>query len=182
MSVVYSSLGPKHRLTAWAQLLALSTCRPDRSWQAVTLGRGSGRDKDVCSRSTIRPVPHPTARTLLLDLVALYRSGLETPLPMPCKTAEAYAGQRRRGRRPNSARAVAGQAWADGNQVPGEQSDPEHVLLRGAVVAFDELLGEPATERDLVDGWPADEEGDRFGVLARRVWEPLLRYEDRETL
>lgn len=182
LNVVYSTLGPKHRLTAWVLLLALTACGPDRSWQAVTLGRGSGREKDACACSTIRPVPHPTAQRLLLQLVTLYRSGLQAPLPVPCKTAEAYAGQRARGRRPNSARAVAGKAWADGNQVPGEQSDPEHVLLRGAAVALEELLGERATERDLVDGWPGDEEGDRFGVLARRLWEPLLTYEDRETL
>ena len=37
--VEYSRLGPKHRLRAWAQLLALTTAQPDASWTAVTIGR-----------------------------------------------------------------------------------------------------------------------------------------------
>ncbi|WP_380166977.1 exodeoxyribonuclease V subunit gamma [Jannaschia sp. R86511] len=177
VAVHYSSLAPKHRLTAWLHLLAVTADRPDRAWQAVTLGRGTGRDKDSCVRSTLGPVPVDVARSLLGQLVTIHRSGLASPLPLACKTSEAYAAQRRRGRRPAAARHAAGQAWQDG-RFPGEQSDPEHVLLNaGEPPSLTDLLRERATAADLVAGWPADEEGDRFGVLARRVWEPLLAHE-----
>ena len=182
LTVVYSSLGPKHRLPAWVRLLALTACRPAEPWRAVTLGRGTGREKDSCARSTLGPVPPEVAHSLLLQLVALYRAGLAAPLPVPCKSGEAYAAQRARARRPHSARYPATQQWNDSNLVPGEQSDPEHVLLHGGTVDFEQLLAERATPADLVNGWPGDEEGDRFGVLARRIWEPLLRHEERETL
>ncbi|MDD9205880.1 exodeoxyribonuclease V subunit gamma, partial [Georgenia sp. 10Sc9-8] len=36
---VYSRLGPKHRLRAWVQLLALAAAHPGGDWQAVTIGR-----------------------------------------------------------------------------------------------------------------------------------------------
>ncbi|MGJ7440032.1 exodeoxyribonuclease V subunit gamma [Aquipuribacter sp. MA13-6] len=181
VSVHYSSLGPKHRLTAWVQLLALAASRPDRAWQAVVLGRGAGRDKDACVRSTLGPVPADRAVTLLRDLVALHRSGLASPLPLPCRTAEAYAAQRARGRRPHSARQAAAQTWTDG-RFPGEQSDAEHVLLHGGTPpTLQDLLRERATAADLVGGRGGDEEGDRFGVLARRLWAPLLEHEAVDT-
>lgn len=182
VTVVYSSLGPKHRLTAWVRLLALQVARPLEPWRAVTLGRGTGRDKDSCVRSVLGPVPPELARRLLLDLVALYRAGLQAPLPLPCKTGEAYAAQRAKARRVSSARIPARKEWDDGNLVPGERSDAEHVLLAGGTPrTFEGLLAERATPSDLPNGWPADEEGDRFGVLARRLWEPLLAHEQRET-
>jgi len=179
VTVVYSSLGPKHRLTAWVRLLALSACRPDRTWRAVTMGRGSGRDKDACATSTLGPLAGPEALHLLRQLVTLHRAGLDRPLPLPLKTAEAYAAQRARGRRPNSARIAAAKMWDDG-MFDGECSDAEHVLLLGPAVSLARLMSEPALPDDLVNGWPADEEGDRFGVLARRVWGPLLAHESVE--
>ncbi len=181
VTVHYSSLGPKHRLTAWVQLLALTATRPDRAWQAVVLGRGTGRDKDSCVRSTLGPVPADLAVTMVRQLVALHRSGLASPLPLPCKTAEAYAAQRSRGRRPHSARQAAAQAWTDG-RFPGEQSDAEHVLLHGGTApTLEDLLRERATAADLVPGRSDDEDGDRFGVLARRLWGPLVEHETVDT-
>ena len=176
VTVVYSSLGPKHRLTAWVRLLALSACRPDRTWRAVTLGRGTGRDKDACTTSTLGPVADAEARNLLEQLVGIHRTGLDRPLPLSLKTGEAYAAQRARGRRPSSARVAAAKAWDDG-MFDGECSDAEHVLLLGPAADLTRLMVERARPDDLVRGWPADEEGDRFGVLSRRVWEPLLAHE-----
>jgi len=179
--VHYSSLGPKHRLTAWVLLLALTVSRPDRSWQAVVLGRGTGRDKDSCALSTLGPVPVDEAGRHLLQLVALHRSGLASPLPLPCRTGEAYAAQRFRGRRANSARFAAGQAWTDG-RFPGEQSDAEHVLLNhGTPPTFEALLRERTVAADLVAGLSDGEDGDRFAVLSRRLWQPLLRHETVDT-
>ena len=108
---------------------------------------------------------------------------------MPASTArcrcrsrprEAYAAQRRRGRRPSSARAAAAKIWDDG-RFDGECSDPEHVLLLGPSATSTACMAERAAARSTCfHGWPADEEGDRFGVLARRVWEPLLAHEPVE--
>ena len=179
VTVVYSSLGPKHRLTAWVRLLAVAAARPGTPWRAVTMGRGSGRDKGACATSTLGPVAGEQASDLLRQLVAIHRAGLDRPLPLPLKTAEAYAAHRRRGRRPSIARAAAAQVWDDG-RFDGECSDAEHVLLLGASASLDRLLAERALESDHDRGWPADEEGDRFGVLARRVWEPLLAHEQVE--
>lgn len=174
--VEYSSLGPKHRLTSWVRLLALTVGHPDREWQAVTLGRGRRSEASRCACSTLGPIEPPIAQILLGQLVALYRDGLRSPLPVPCKTAAAYAARRGEGRRPNSARADAAREWNDG-RFEGEQSDPVHVLVHGGTISHDELLAERARDTDYFNGWPSDEEGDRFGVLARRFWDPLLRYE-----
>ncbi len=176
VSVVYSSLGPKHRLSAWVTLLAVSASHPGTAWRAVTMGRGTGRDKDACATSTLGPVAGEQALNLLQQLVTIYRAGLDRPLPLPLKAAEAYAAQRARGRRPSSARVAAATMWDDG-RFDGECSDPEHALLLGPAAGLDRLLAEPALPGDLFNGWPSDEEGDRFGVLARRVWEPLLAHE-----
>ena len=37
-TTVFSKLGPKYRLRAWLQLLALAAARPEQAWRAVTIG------------------------------------------------------------------------------------------------------------------------------------------------
>ncbi len=176
--VEYSRLAPKHRLTAWLRLLALTAAHPDTEWRAVTLGRGpSGKNAPPRLRSTLGPVPTTTALAVLRHYVAVYRDGLRAPLPVPCRTAEAYAVPRASGRRVFSARIAAASAWTGRGNVPGEQSDPAHVMLLGGVQPFEALLTERAHPADYYDTWPRDEEGDRFGVLARVLWGPLLKYE-----
>lgn len=179
--VEYSRLAPKHRLTAWLRLLALTAAHPATPWRAVTLGRGpSGRNAPKCARSTLGPVPPATALALIRQYVALYRDGLRAPLPVPCRTAAAYAALRASDKRVFSARTGAATAWVDGTTFPGEQSDAAHVLLFAGVASFERLCEERAKPTDYYNGWPGDEEGDRFGVLARRFWEPLLRHETRD--
>jgi exodeoxyribonuclease V gamma subunit len=180
VGIGYSTLGPKHRLAAWVRLLALTASHPDTPWRAATLGRGGGTNGSPCARSTLGPVPPATALAVLRQYVTLHRDGLRAPLPAPCKTAEAYVALRWSGTRHVSARRAAERAWVDGNQVPGEQSDAAHVLLAGGVVPFATLLEARAAPTDYHNGWPADEEGDRFGVLAHRFWDPLLRHETRD--
>jgi len=126
-------------------------------------------------------VPPTTALAVLRQYVALYRDGLRAPLPVPCKTAEAYAALRWSGKKVFSARIGAESEWKDTLQIPREQSDAANALVFGGVASFERLCEERATPTDHYNGWPAEEEGDRFGVLARRFWDPLLRHEVKDT-
>jgi hypothetical protein len=67
----------------------------------------------------------------------------------------------------------------DQSTIPGERDDDEHELLYGPAAPLSVLL-EPKPEPDESGpGWAADE-ADRFGRLARRVWDRLLAHERRE--
>jgi exodeoxyribonuclease V gamma subunit len=176
----YGSLSPRHRLSAWLRLLALTVTFPNETWQAVTLGLD--RDRTQCARSTLRPVSAEVAGRLIRQYVALYRDGLRAPLPVSPRSSEAYAVRRSNGTPPQLARSEAARQWNDAWKVPGEQSDDAHMLLFGTGAPFDVLLREAASAEDYFQGWPRDEEGDRFGVLSRRLWGPLLGYETRDTV
>ena len=73
VTVTFSRLAPKHRLRAWIGLLALSAAHPDRTWRAVTVGRGSW-DKPTAV-STLGPLEPEVAQKVLADLLALHTDG-----------------------------------------------------------------------------------------------------------
>ena len=169
LSTTCSTLSSRHRLRAWVQLVALSVAHPGRDWTAVAVGR-EGRS---AVRSEQGPLDLGEASAVLADLVDLYRTALTCPLPLPVKTSFEYAKMRHRGRSVELARTQAAQKWDDG-RFPGESSDAEHVLLHG----------EEAPLRVLTDQAPltgATDEPDRFGQLARRLWQPLLDHETSVT-
>ena len=174
LSLTYSSLGARHRLQAWVNLLALTVTDPSRPWQAIAIGR----DRNGAVRSIFGPIEAGEARAALLEVVGLYRAGLHAPLPLPLKTAAAYAAQRARGSRVSAARKAAEKNWLDGN-FPGEQSDAEHVLLHGAGAGLGVLTAPAPEPGEQGPGWARDE-NDRFGVLAWRLWGRLLAAERQE--
>jgi exodeoxyribonuclease V gamma subunit len=171
--VVYSRLGAKHRLRAWVQLLALCAQDMDRSWAAVTVGRGDkGPDLAV---SEVAGLPRTMALARLDELVTVYLTGLTTPLLVPPKTGCAYAAKRAAGVPVETALVFAGRTWrsGEGQRVQGECTDAAHRLVWGDVP-----LSGLLTDADPTDAaWP--DEQHRFGQLARRVWNPLL---DAETV
>jgi exodeoxyribonuclease V gamma subunit len=179
-AVSYAHPGPRHRLAAWLRLLALTVAFPDQPWRAVTLGLGENGLQSA--RSTFRPVPADSAAALIGQYVDLYRAGLNAPLPVPLATAEEYALRRSTGVLPPVARTAAARLWNDGWQTSGEQSDDAHALLFGAAAPIDVLVREEASADDYFRNWPSDEGGDRFGVLSRRFWAPLLQYETRDAV
>jgi exodeoxyribonuclease V gamma subunit len=122
-------------------------------------------------RSVFDPLAHDDAAAALEELVALYRAGLRSPLPVPLKTAAAYAA-RRNATDAATARQGADQEWA-GGRFPGEQDDPEHVLLYGPKAPLDVLTTQRPGPGEGGPGWHRDET-DRFGLLARRLWGRLL--------
>ncbi|MBC7373362.1 MAG: exodeoxyribonuclease V subunit gamma [Frankiales bacterium] len=119
----YSRLAPKHRLTAWVQLLAAGLPT------AVTIGKGAfGR----VAVSTLTLPADPLA--VLGDLVALRDEGLRAPLPIATAASHAYASRRAAGDTDSEAPAAARKAWGD---MFGDATD-EHVryVHGGDVDAF----------------------------------------------
>jgi exodeoxyribonuclease V gamma subunit len=172
LSTTCATLAARHRLRAWVQLLALSVAHPGTDWTAVAVGRSA---KKVL-RSVQGPLDPEQACVLLEQLVALSRIALTSPLPLPVKTSSEYAFVRARGRSVDLARSNAAKKWDD-DRYPGESSDPEHVLLYGEQAPLSVL-----TDQEPVPGEAAGvaDESDRFGVLARRLWQPLLDHEKSE--
>jgi exodeoxyribonuclease V gamma subunit len=177
---VYSALGPKHRLAAWVRFLALSAARPDLEVSAATVGRGrTSRGRQLISVATIDCLaPEAEARVAkasrYLDaLVDLYDRGMREPLPIYCATSAAWAAARRAGGDPFDA---TREKWDGRHEFPGESAEPEHRLVLGGAVPFDRLLRARPEPDEGGPGWD-DDEAERFGRLARRVWDGPLEHE-----
>ncbi len=111
--VEFSKLGPKHRLRAWVQLLAL-TAATGQEWRAATVGRGRHQGIVI---ARLGPVEPGAAAAALADLVDMASIGRCTPLPLPTVSAHQYARVRRAGGGPDDALAEAVREWS-GGQLP----------------------------------------------------------------
>lgn len=154
----YSRLGPRHRLAAWVRLLALAAAG-EQTREAVTVGR----HRRGAQRSTLTPPSGPVA--LLRDLVELRDSGLSEPLPLPPAATAEYAERRHHGDSVDDALAGAQSAYAG---MFGDHLDRHLTYVYDG--GWEQLVAAPGDGGDST----------RFGVLARRLWEPLLRAERRE--
>jgi len=171
--VVFSRLGPKHRLRAWVHVLALAAAWPEQQWQAITIGRGKG--KRTKTSVLTAPAPEEAARRLA-DLVDLRDRGLCEPLPIAAGASHGYATRREQGEGEGEALQAARSDW--GGRF-GDATDRYNALVWGEAADFDVLLA-AATQPD--DGTPSglSKESLRFGRLARRLWSPLLAAEQIE--
>ncbi len=172
VSTTYSSLRGKQRLASWINLLALTLGHPDTPWTAHAVGR-YGKGGRV---SVIGGLDH-SAATWLRDLVDIYDRGMREPVPLPVKTAEAYADAWDRAHGPHDpqlAKAARG-AWTTDRGKPylppGENEDPAHVRIFGAGSPVDVLLGPPRAD----ERW--NDAPTRLGQYALRVWQPLRAHE-----
>jgi len=161
-TVAYSRVGPKHRLAAWVKLLALTAARPERPFEAATIGRGGSG----IAVARLRPLGSDTeALEQLAALVDLRDRGLREPLPLYCATSAAYA--------------VAGldaarKEWTSEFNRDREDRELEHELVLDGQRPFDELLAErPRTDED----WDPSQTS-RFGALACRLWAGLRAFEE----
>ena len=172
LAVTYSRVNARHRLAAWVRLLALTAAHPERSFEAVTVGRArSGAHEDA--RVTIARIPDlaaDAAHARLATLVDLYDRGMREPLPLACLTSAAYAEAAAAG---ENATAAARRAWESRWNYPREDAELEHQLVLGGVRTFDELVAQAPRADEAGDGWDAGETT-RFGRLARRLWDGLL--------
>jgi exodeoxyribonuclease V gamma subunit len=167
--VLYSKLGPRHRLRSWPHYLALAAAMPDRDWATATVGR----TRDGLAMSCLTGVGADDARRALDSLVAVYRRGLRGPLPMPPAAACAYADARRQ-RGPAVAAKKAASSWRRklGDREIGEFDTPDHRRVWGDA-PFDRLLAAAAPDPGLAHA----DEPHLFGQLAQLVWQPLLAAE-----
>ncbi|MGO1971540.1 MAG: exodeoxyribonuclease V subunit gamma [Propionibacteriaceae bacterium] len=158
-TITYSSLAPKHRFTAWLELLALTATRPEVEWSALTVGnRGT---------ATLRPLPGEVARATLQSLVELYRSGLSEPLPYAPRTSCAYAEMRVSG-------SDVRRRFRELQDVWKREYDESFAAFFGPVENLGTLRTPPSRSAENLGGLTAPT---RFGALACRIWEPLLTSE-----
>ncbi len=164
--VAFGSLSVKHRWSSWLDLLALTAGHPGSTWGASTYGW----NKRAGAADVARINPVADAAGLLADLVSLYRQGLREPLPVPPRTAYAFAECRRTSKADYW---PIRNEWGgnDRSPVPGESSAPEHVRVYGLDAPIEVLLT-PPVERD---GGP--QEPHRLGRLACRLWNPVFEHE-----
>jgi exodeoxyribonuclease V gamma subunit len=165
----YSRMAPKRRLEAWIHLLAVAAQSGSDGWTAVTTARG--RSSRPVSRSTL--TTPEDARAVLAELADLRDRGLREPLPLALKSGEAYAARVVRGSSEEMALAAAAQQFSDRF---GDVTEPAVLLVHGSGVDFGQWTAIPPAADEAA--WSAD--GTRFGVLARRVWQPLLTHESME--
>ncbi|MEN3123408.1 exodeoxyribonuclease V subunit gamma [Janibacter sp. LM] len=166
VDVTYSRLAPKHQLASWIRLLALTAAgSDDEGWQASALGKGS---RGSVARTTRGPLPQAAARSHLAALVDLYALGLTAPLPLPVKTAFAWAEVvQRNGSRHTAATKKAEADWSashlrNGTVIPGERDDAWWRLVHGSEAPFAVLLEDVAGP------------GTDLATLAPRVWGPAI--------
>jgi exodeoxyribonuclease V gamma subunit len=166
LHVGYSTLGPKQRLRAWVDLLA-ATAVQEKPLRAVVVGRR----KDDARVEAFGPVDPDRARELLEQLVTLRAVGLQSPIPLPCEMAHAYAEERRNGGDSRVGEDKARLKWAGTFTFPGSVQDPEHVMVLGEDAPFDDVWKweAPVTLPGLVTG-----EACHLAALACTIWHPLL--------
>ncbi|MDP1652358.1 MAG: exodeoxyribonuclease V subunit gamma [Rhodocyclaceae bacterium] len=139
--VRHGRLRPQDRLRLWLDHLLLNIAEPAGvALQSVLFARDGA----------MHLAPEPRAAEYLADLLAIYREGLQSPLPFYPETAWAWLEQK------NWRRAWEGDAF---NQKPGERDDP-YVRLALRDRADDPLEG----------GGPS---GQAFQNLAARIFGPL---------
>lgn len=165
VDVTYSRLGPKQQIGSWIRLLALAAACEDEDWQASTLGKGS---RGSVARTTRGPLPQAAARSHLTALVDLYALGLTAPLPLPVKTAFAWAEvMHRNSSLRQAALRKASDEWLQttlksGDVIPGERDDAWWQRVHGPDAPLDVLLE------------PLAGPGTDLATLAPRVWGPAI--------
>ena len=174
VTVTYSNLAAKHRVKSWLDLLALSAGHPDEHWTAHAIGKA----RAGATRALAGPLDQ-RALGWLRELVDLYDRGMREPLPLPVKTACAYAEESARLRRGMNADPVfrARKAWRTDRfsptGIPGEDADASHERVYGEGAALEVLMSEPRPD----ERW--NDEPHRLGQYAWRFWGPLLEGAER---
>ncbi len=148
--VTYSSLSAKLRLRTWVRHLAAAATAPDAALTSVLVARWGGP-----KRFGLPPLAVDEALAHLAALAALRDEVLCGPVPLYAKTSFAWVTTERAAE--DDPVLAAAKEWEGEFRRPGEAADPEHVLVLGGVLPFDDVQADP-----------------RFAERARQVWTPLL--------
>ena len=162
LSVTYSRLAAKHRLSSWVRLLALVAATGDARFRAVTVGT----ERDGASRSVLTGVTPALAGQVLDLLVQVRDLGLREPVPLVLETSHVYARSRRRMTSAN-ALAKARHKW-EADRFRPEREEPEHELVFGRLAPVEALTAAVA-----IPPFEVPDEPTLFGCLARSVWDLL---------
>jgi exodeoxyribonuclease V gamma subunit len=176
-TVTYSRVAPKHRMTSWVRLLALTAANPERAFSAATIGRVGRSSVTVARIAALGPTAEDrreVAHRHLETLMDLYDRGMREPLALYCATSAAYAEAVKSGGDPA---ATAGAAWASEYNFDKEDKELEHQLVLGGVLTIDELLEQHPRPDEQGEGWDMTQTT-RLGRYARRMWEGLLACEE----
>ena len=180
LTTQYSRVGPKHRLVAWARLLALTAAHPERPLSAATVGRAGRDDVRVALIPPLAEDPEQRGAIALAHLavlIDLYDRGMREPLPIFCATTAAYAEAARSG---GDGAAEARRAWETTWDYELEDRDLAHRLVLGGSPPLDDLLAVAPRDDERGPGWD-DAERSRLGRFARRLWDGLLDREETST-
>jgi hypothetical protein len=161
--VTYSKLGAKHRLAAYARLVALTAAAPATAWRAVLLGRTTRKALvEVCQLGPLAEDPaarQAEASTRLATLLDLYDRGLRAPAPLYGNTSQAIARGIAAGKGPWG----AAKEWETTNSRVPERR-PRRLPRRGA--RRGRHLRRPH------DPAPRPDEGEPDWPPARSGWSP----------
>jgi len=158
LQVEFSSLQPRHRLTAWLRLLVLAAAVPG-DWQARVIGKGR--------KVLLVAPPQEVARGLLGRYLALYALGMSQPLPALPRLGAAWADYRASRRDPEDrlvSRKNFERCW-----------DWESDNYWKTFFTFPELLATSVDAAGIPDADPR--EHTLVGALATCIWAPLLAAE-----
>ncbi|KRA38861.1 MULTISPECIES: exodeoxyribonuclease V subunit gamma [unclassified Nocardioides] len=162
VSLSYSRLKPKQRLSSWLDVLALSASHPDENWTAHAIARSKAGPQ----RALVGPLDH-RALEWLTSIVELHDQGLTRPLPLPLATANAWAEAQAKSLRgmdidpvEAAARSWVTDPWNDWG-IKGEDDDPSHRRIYGPDAPIDVLVDAGLT------------------TWAWQLWEPLLAGAER---
>ena len=174
--VTYSKLGAKHRLAAYARLVALTAAAPATPWRAVLLGRTTRKALvEVCQLGPLAEdaaARQADASARLAALLDLYDRGLRAPAPLYGNTSQAIARGIASGKGPWG----AASDWETSTTAFSKDDlDACHVAVLGGVVTFDDLMTPPPAPDEGEPDWPACQQ--RVVAWARRLWDPVLAIE-----
>ncbi|WP_440997588.1 exodeoxyribonuclease V subunit gamma [Arhodomonas sp. SL1] len=151
-------VGPADQLRVWIRHLALNAMAPE-ALDRHTRHLGEGERNQPPQEITLTPLAPEQARAQLADLLGLYWEGLHAPLPLPLRSAWAFARELAKNGDQDRAMQKARAAWEDDdfNHRPGEESDPSwSAVFRGASAV----------------------EHPEFPTRAERLFLPLLQHRD----
>jgi exonuclease V gamma subunit len=164
----------------------VTAAEPDRPFSAVTIGRAEKSSKSTVSVALIAPLgPDPESRkqnaeAQLRSLLGLFLLGMTRPLPLYCKTSEAYA--KARAARAEDAEVPARQKWESSGDFEQEDKDRTHQMVLGGQLPYNDMVAcsGPLSDEERARAFDPPERT-RFGFYARLLWDALLEHEQLDS-